>query len=68
MLLGIKSTALKFGDSTKLYLTGFSTVMISSLILSGYFAEQTVPYYASVGLVGSHLFYQVIEFYVTFKC
>lgn len=59
MLLNIKSTALKFGDNTKLYLSGFSTVMMSSLILSGYLSEQTAAYYVAVGLVGSHIFHQV---------
>ncbi|KAJ8676405.1 hypothetical protein QAD02_012192 [Eretmocerus hayati] len=59
LLLGIKSTALKFGDKTKLYLAGFSAAMITSLIVSGVFADQSLPYYASVGIVGSHLSYQL---------
>jgi 4-hydroxybenzoate polyprenyltransferase len=59
MLLGIKSTALKFGDKTKFYLSGFGSAMISSLIISGFYAHQTFPYYTAVGLVSTHLFYQV---------
>ncbi|XP_014204804.1 4-hydroxybenzoate polyprenyltransferase, mitochondrial isoform X2 [Copidosoma floridanum] len=59
ILLGIKSTALKFGDKTKLYLTGFSSSMIASLLVSGFCAGQTLPYYLSVGLVGTHLLYQL---------
>lgn len=69
VLLGIKSTALKFGDRTKLYLACFGTTMISSLVISGICADQTFPYYAAVGLVGSHLFHQVyfITFYQKFS-
>ncbi|XP_058794739.1 4-hydroxybenzoate polyprenyltransferase, mitochondrial [Phymastichus coffea] len=59
ILLNIKSTALKFGDKTKLYLTGFGTIMITNLFISGYYADQTLPYYGAVGLVGSHLLYQL---------
>ncbi|XP_008216589.1 4-hydroxybenzoate polyprenyltransferase, mitochondrial [Nasonia vitripennis] len=59
VLLGIKSTALKFGDKTKLYLASFGTTMISSLVVSGICADQTFPYYIAVGLVGSHLFHQL---------
>lgn len=59
LLLGIKSTALRFGSNTKLWLTGFSSTMISSLVLSGVMAQQTWPYYASVGLVATHLASQI---------
>ncbi|TQD84536.1 hypothetical protein C1H46_029924 [Malus baccata] len=34
--VGVKSTALKFGDSTKKWITGFGIVCLSSLALSGY--------------------------------
>lgn len=59
VLLGIKSTALKFGDKTKLYLSGFGAIMIASLITSGITVEQTWPYYTAVTLVGSHLVNQI---------
>ncbi|XP_033218543.1 4-hydroxybenzoate polyprenyltransferase, mitochondrial isoform X2 [Belonocnema kinseyi] len=59
LLLGIKSTALKFGSNTKLYLSGFGASMIGGLVASGMAAEQTLPYYISVGLVGSHLVHQI---------
>lgn len=48
LIVGVKSTALKFGDSTKLWLTGFSSAMISSLALVGYVSGQTWPYYAAL--------------------
>ena len=63
VLLDIKSTALKFGDKTNLYLSGFGTSMIASLIASGIMAGQTWPYYTAVGLVGGHLATQVIKFH-----
>ncbi|KAI4469035.1 dolichyl-phosphate-mannose--protein mannosyltransferase [Holotrichia oblita] len=59
IILGIKSTALRFGNNTKMWLTGFSTTMISSLILSGVMAQQTWPYYASVGLIATHIASQI---------
>ncbi|CAL7945280.1 unnamed protein product [Xylocopa violacea] len=59
VIVGIKSTALKFGDKTKIYLSGFSTAMITGLIASGIFAAQTWPYYTAVGLVGTHLINQI---------
>ncbi|XP_033326843.2 ubiquinone biosynthesis protein COQ2, mitochondrial [Megalopta genalis] len=58
-IVGIKSTALKFGDKTKIYLTGFGTTMIASLITSGIIVSQTWPYYTAVGLVSVHLVNQI---------
>lgn len=37
--VGVKSTALRFGDLTKEWITGFGVACISSLALSGYNAE-----------------------------
>jgi hypothetical protein len=37
--VGVKSTALRFGDSTKEWISGFGILCISSLGLSGYNAE-----------------------------
>lgn len=53
--LGIKSTAIRFGDNTKLWLSGFGVAMISNLVLSGYMNEQTWPYYAAVALISTHV-------------
>lgn len=55
VLLGIKSTAIKFGEKTKLWLSGFSATMISGLVATGLQCNQTWPYYTSVGLVAAHL-------------
>ncbi|XP_043473662.1 4-hydroxybenzoate polyprenyltransferase, mitochondrial [Leptopilina heterotoma] len=59
LLVGIKSTALKFGRKTKLYLSAFGASMIGGLITSGVIIDQTLPYYVSVGLVGSHIAHQI---------
>lgn len=58
--VGVKSTALRFGDNTKLWLSGFTAAMITGLTASGIACYQTLPYYASVGLVAGHLIQQVI--------
>lgn len=55
VLLGIKSTAIMFGENTKLWLSGFSAVMISGLVVTGVQCDQTWPYYMSVGFVAAHL-------------
>ncbi|XP_035683053.1 4-hydroxybenzoate polyprenyltransferase, mitochondrial-like [Branchiostoma floridae] len=59
MLIGVKSTALRFGEDTRAWLSGFSAAMVLGLLLSGLMCEQTWPYYAAVGLTGAHLYNQV---------
>jgi 4-hydroxybenzoate polyprenyltransferase len=58
-LLGMKSTAIKFGDNTKYWLSFFGTGMISGLVASGMQCDQTWPYYLSVIYVASHLADQI---------
>ncbi|XP_062702532.1 4-hydroxybenzoate polyprenyltransferase, mitochondrial-like [Aedes albopictus] len=58
-LLGIKSTAIRFGDNTKLWLSGFTTAMIGGLVTSGVVCEQTWPYYSAVGVISAHLAHQI---------
>lgn len=60
IVLGIKSTALKFGDRTKYWLTGFATTMTSGLLATGLMCDQTWPYYTSVALIAAHLARQVV--------
>lgn len=59
LLLGIKSTAIKFDKDTKIWLSSFAVTMIGSLITSGVMNQQTLPYYAAVALVGTHLASQI---------
>ncbi|XP_065668787.1 4-hydroxybenzoate polyprenyltransferase, mitochondrial [Hydra vulgaris] len=58
-LIGVKSTALLFGDNTKKMLSLFSVCMITGLFVSGYSSEQSWPYYLSLLLVGLHLSWQI---------
>ncbi|KAK2361378.1 polyprenyltransferase [Trifolium repens] len=57
--VGVKSTALRFGDSTKEWLTGFGIASVSSLALSGFNAELGWPYYAFLGVASGHLGWQI---------
>ncbi|CAL2232811.1 unnamed protein product [Prunus armeniaca] len=57
--IGVKSTALRFGDSTKKWLTGFGIMCITSLALAGYNAKLGWAYYASLGVASGHLAWQI---------
>lgn len=59
LAVGIKSTALRFGDNTKIWLTAFSSAMITGLVTSGIVCDQTWPYYCTLGLVSAHLAQQI---------
>lgn len=57
--VGVKSTALRFQDQTKLWLSGFTAAMMSGLVVAGVSAQQTLPYYAALTAVAFHLTHQV---------
>ncbi|XP_017307270.1 4-hydroxybenzoate polyprenyltransferase, mitochondrial [Ictalurus punctatus] len=57
--LGVKSTALRFQEHTKPWLSAFTVAMLSGLILVGTNANQTVPYYVAVSAVSLHLARQI---------
>ncbi|XP_061375469.1 4-hydroxybenzoate polyprenyltransferase, mitochondrial [Gastrolobium bilobum] len=57
--VGVKSTALRFGDSTKEWITGFGIACLSSLALSGYNAEIGWPYYAFLAVASGQLGWQI---------
>lgn len=59
VLIKIKSTAIKFGEDTKYYLSGFSTTMVGFLLLAGYSSHQTWPFYTSVGITAALLASQI---------
>ena len=59
VIVGVKSTALKFGNDTKYWLSGFTSAMLSSLILSGVMCDQTLPFYVSIGGIGTHIIHQI---------
>ncbi|XP_036891519.1 4-hydroxybenzoate polyprenyltransferase, mitochondrial [Sturnira hondurensis] len=58
-LIGLKSTALRFRENAKQWLSGFSAAMLGALSLVGVTAGQTVPYYAALAAVGAHLTHQI---------
>jgi len=57
--IGVKSTTMLFGESTKMVLAGFSACMMSGILATGLLSDQTWPYYTAAGLVGAHLTWQV---------
>ncbi|KAJ8356929.1 hypothetical protein SKAU_G00197230 [Synaphobranchus kaupii] len=59
ILVGVKSTALRFREQTKLWLSGFTVALLSGLVLTGVNAQQTLPYYGVVSMVALHLTHQI---------
>ncbi|KAL4623115.1 4-hydroxybenzoate polyprenyltransferase, mitochondrial [Arapaima gigas] len=59
VLVGVRSTALRFQEWTKPWLSGFSVAMLAGLALTGINAQQTLPYYVAVSAVAVHLAYQI---------
>ncbi|XP_038995488.1 4-hydroxybenzoate polyprenyltransferase, mitochondrial-like [Hibiscus syriacus] len=57
--VGVKSTALRFGDTTKEWTTGFGIACISSLALSGYNADIGWPYYAFLTAASGQMAWQI---------
>ncbi|KAM7271252.1 hypothetical protein ACFE04_030466 [Oxalis oulophora] len=57
--VGVKSTALRFGDSTKEWITGFGAVCIGGLTLSGFNADIGWPYYGFLAASGGQLAWQI---------
>ncbi|KAI5933233.1 4-hydroxybenzoate polyprenyltransferase, mitochondrial [Manis javanica] len=58
-LIGLKSTALRFRENTKQWLSGFSVAMLGSLSLVGVNSNQTLPYYAALAAIAAHLTHQI---------
>ncbi|GFP92340.1 4-hydroxybenzoate polyprenyltransferase mitochondrial [Phtheirospermum japonicum] len=57
--VGVKSTALRFGDSTKEWLAGFGIACIGCLALSGFNANLEWPFYPFLGAAAAHLTWQI---------
>merc|ERR1719318_778041 len=60
VIIGMKSTAIKFGDQTPVCLSCFATTMVSCLAYCGWTTGQTWPYYGALLGVGAHLAHQLI--------
>ncbi|XP_072254422.1 4-hydroxybenzoate polyprenyltransferase, mitochondrial isoform X2 [Pyxicephalus adspersus] len=58
-IVGVKSTALRFNEQTKPWLSGFSAAMLGGLTATGINCDQTFPYYVAVALIGGHLARQI---------
>jgi len=59
VIIGMKSTAIKFGEQTPVCLSCFATTMISCLTYCGWATGQTWPYYGALLGVGGHLAHQI---------
>lgn len=57
--IGVKSTALLFGDRTKTWATGFAGLQTLGLIAAGSAAGLGVPYYAAVAAGAGHQAWQI---------
>ena len=57
--VGVKSTALHFGDDTKKYLSGFALAGTSALCASGAYVGLDFPFYVGVASAASHLAWQI---------
>lgn len=58
--LGLRSTALYFGQQTKPILAGFATAMVGGLALTGLEAGLAWPFWLSTGVAGGHLAWQIM--------
>jgi 4-hydroxybenzoate polyprenyltransferase len=57
--IGVKSTALRLGEQTKIWLTAFSVGMITNLGIAGYVTDQTWPFFLAVAATSCHLGWQI---------
>ncbi|KAM0842489.1 hypothetical protein ACQ4PT_058332 [Festuca glaucescens] len=57
--VGVKSTALRFGDLTKQWISAFGAASIGGLALSGYNAELAWPYYPLLTAAAAQLAWQI---------
>ena len=68
--IGIKSTAILFGDNTKQWITIFYSLMALCLILFGLLHDQSIYFFISLVFVVAHLFYQIkrLDIYDKGRC
>ncbi|KAL2515736.1 4-hydroxybenzoate polyprenyltransferase [Forsythia ovata] len=58
--VGVKSTALRFADSTKEWIAGFGIACIGSLAFSGFYANIGWPYYTFLMAASGQLAWQIL--------
>ena len=59
--IGVKSTAILFGDNSKLWISSFYLLMIICLLIFGQLSDFKYLYYTSLLLVGFHLLFQLFK-------
>jgi 4-hydroxybenzoate polyprenyltransferase len=59
LLIGVKSTALRLGDMTRPWLTGFFMLAVGLIGAAGYGAGLTWPFWIGLALAGLHAAWQV---------
>jgi 4-hydroxybenzoate polyprenyltransferase len=58
-LVGVKSTALLFGDKTKAWASGFAVTNAAGMLLAGASAGCGLPYFAGVAAGSAHITWQI---------
>lgn len=56
----VKSTAVLFGNKSKLWLSSFAGMSLSNFLLCGFITGQMWPYYLAICVSGGHMCNQVI--------
>ena len=59
LAIGVKSTALYFGERTKLWVSGFYGMFLVGLVLAGALAGLAWPFYLLVAVAAGHVAWQV---------
>ena len=60
IMIGVKSTALRLGNATKIWLAGFYAVAFLLFLLAGWLANAGILFYLVMVLAAAHLIYQVV--------
>ncbi|KAG0474684.1 hypothetical protein HPP92_014370 [Vanilla planifolia] len=58
--VGVKSTALRFGSSTKGWITGFGAACVTCLTISGYNAMLAWPFYPFLAAAATQMGWQIL--------
>ncbi len=59
LIVGVKSTALKFGEKTHIWLSVFYLICFSLLLYAGWLVQMNVGFYFAMIFAGGHLIYQL---------
>ena len=59
IMIGVKSTALKFGNKSKPWISGFYAISLSLIAVSGHLVNLAWPFYAGLAACGLQMVWQV---------